>query len=73
MKEFLPDAASVPVSQATPAGNPGPAAHLLGQHVPREAAFEDEYDAGQAGPITDWRTPSLTGLGLVTRQQRFDY
>ena len=45
--EAVPDLGGLPVAQAAPTGDAGSAAHFLGQHLPRNAALEDEDDAGQ--------------------------
>src|SRR4029450_4550217 len=43
----------LPGAQPPPAGHAGAAAHLLRQHLPRDAALEHEEDAGQRGPGVD--------------------
>src|SRR5512135_2509383 len=67
VQEFLPDAAPLPVPQPAPAGHAGPAAHLLRQHLPGEAALQDEDDAGQAGAVVHRRPAALAGPGPRAR------
>lgn len=56
---------------AARARNSGATAHLLGQHLPRYAAFEDEDDAAQSGPVIH-TGPTAFGFRRLGRQQRFD-
>jgi hypothetical protein len=69
--QHFPHAGLLPIAQAPPAGAPASAAHFLEAHLPRDAALEDEDDAGQGGgPIFDpW--PTACGLWRFGRQQRF--
>src|SRR5690242_17187617 len=57
--ERLPDAGLLPVAQPAPAAHPAAAAHLLREHLPGNAALEDEEDAGQRRAILDRRTAAL--------------
>ena len=43
--ELLPDLRLVPIPQPAPAGHARAAAHLPGQHLPGDAAPENEEDA----------------------------
>src|SRR3712207_2768018 len=61
----------LPVAQPPPARRTGPAAHLLGEHLPGYARLEHEDDAGESRPVRHARSAAL-GLGLLRRQQRFD-
>jgi len=66
--ERLPDARLLPVAQPPPAGHAGAAAHLLRQHLPRDAALEHEEDAGQRGPGVDRRTTALRAWRMGRKQ-----
>src|SRR5829696_6218746 len=68
--QLFPHPGLLPVAQASTAGTAGATAHLLGEHLPGDAALEDEDDASQGGPIFDpW--PTASGLWRFGRQQRF--
>lgn len=69
--EPFPDPGRLPVAQPSPARHPGAAAHLLRQHLPRDAALEHKQDAGQRRPVRD-RWPAAFRLWPLRRQQRFD-
>ena len=43
------------------------AAHLQREHLPRDAAAQDEDDTGEAGTVIDRRSAALAGSGLVAR------
>ena len=47
----LPHARLLPRHQSAPTDGPGPTAHLARQHVPRDAAAQDEQDARQHGAV----------------------
>lgn len=49
--QLPPDACAVPVSQPAPAGHPAAAAHLSREHLPGQAASEEEEDAGERGAV----------------------
>ncbi len=70
--ELVPDTCFLPVPQATPAGDAAAAAHFLGQHFPRNAAFEHEQNPGHGGPVRHPRS-SAFGLGRFHRQQRCNH
>src|SRR5262249_6867068 len=70
VQELLPDAAPLPVPEPAPAGHAGPAAHLLREHLPGDAAPQDEDDAGQAGPVVHRRPAPLAGASPVRRPER---
>src|SRR5437870_3717652 len=72
VQEFLPDAFALPVPQPAPAGHAGAAAHLLREHLPGDAALQDEDNAGQAGAVVHRRSAAFTGLSPVARQERLD-
>jgi hypothetical protein len=72
VQELLPDAAALPVPQPSPAGDARAAAHLLREHLPGDAAAQDEDNPGQAGPVLDWGPAPLAGPGLVPREERRD-
>jgi hypothetical protein len=72
VEQLLPDTAALPIPQATPAGDARAAAHLLGEHLPGDAASQDEDDAGQAGAVIDGRPAAAAGSGLVPREEGFD-
>ena len=68
--QALPDAGLVPLPQAAPAGHTRAAAHLLREHLPRDARLEHEQDAGKRGPVVDARS-TAPGLGRFLGQERF--
>ncbi len=68
---LVPYACSLPIPQAAPTGHAAAAAHLLGKHLPGDAAAEHEHDSGQRCPIVQPRSPAL-GLGRLRWQQRLD-
>src|SRR5262249_49706814 len=68
VQQLPPDATALPGPQAAPAGDPGAAAHLQGQHLPGDATAEDENDAGQTGAVIDGRTTPLPVWRLVPAQ-----
>jgi hypothetical protein len=70
--EELPHSGLVPFLEATPAGHSGTAAHLLGQHLPRDAALEDEQYASDSGAVVD-TGPAALGLGRLFGQQWLDH
>ena len=47
--ELAPDACLLPVAQPSPTGHSAATAHLQRQQLPRNAALQDEDDAGQGG------------------------
>jgi len=62
----VPDTGLLPGTQAPPATHARAAAHFLGQHLPRDAALQDEQDAGQNRSIIERLAPRIlvpTGLG----------
>src|SRR5215210_7692570 len=69
--QTLPYPCLLPLTQSPPARNSRATAHLLGQHLPRYAAFEDEDDAAQSGPVIH-TGPTTFGFRRLGRQQRFD-
>jgi hypothetical protein len=69
MQQLFPDPAALPVPQATPTGDARTAAHLQREHLPGDAAAQDENDTREAGPVIDRRSASLAGSRLVPRQQ----
>jgi len=73
MEQLLPNATALPVSQATPAGDAGAAAHFQGQVFPGQAGLEYEHDAGQTSAILNGRTAALARPSFVSRQKRLDY
>ena len=44
-------------------GHAAPAAHLPGEHLPGDAAFEDEDDAAEGAPVSSTRGLPPLGLG----------
>src|SRR4051794_29700377 len=71
-EEFLPDAPALPVPQPPPAGDAGAAAHLLGEHLPRDAAPQDEDNPRQAGSVIDRGPTPSAGAGLMPREEWCD-
>ncbi len=51
--EARPHSGGLPLLQPTPAGHPGTAVHFLGQHLPGNAAFQYEQNAGQGFPVVN--------------------
>jgi hypothetical protein len=45
---------------------------MLGQHLPGDAALQDEDDTGQAGPVVHRGPAALAGPGAMAGQQRLD-
>src|SRR5438876_7238096 len=72
MQEFLPDAPALPVPQPAPARHTGATAHFLREHLPGDAAPQDEDDAGQAGAVVQGRSAAFAGPGAMARQERLD-
>src|SRR5439155_17995336 len=72
VQEFLPDAPALPVPQPPPTGDAGATAHLLGEHLPRDATPQDEDNPGQAGTVIDRRPAPLARPRLMPREQRGD-
>ena len=72
VQESLPDAAALPVAQPAPAGHARAAAHLLREHLPGDAALQDEDDPGQAGAVFDGWAAAFAGPGAVAREQWLD-
>src|SRR5215218_7372280 len=70
--EALPHARFVPLLEAPPAGHARAASHLLGEHLPRDAALEHEQDAGERRPVVH-AGPAALGLGRLLGQQRLDH
>src|SRR5205085_413530 len=72
VQELLPDAPALPVPQPAPARHTGATAHFLRQHLPRDAAVQDEDNPGQAGPVIHGWSAALAGLGAMARQEGLD-
>ena len=51
----IPHARSLPIAQAAPTRHPRPAPEFLREHLPRDAAAEDEQNAGETRAIGDAR------------------
>ena len=47
----IPDAGLLPITQPSPAAHPGAAAQFYREHPPRNAAAENEHNAGEAGAV----------------------
>ncbi len=69
--QLSPDTDRLPVAQPSPACHARPTAHLLGEHLPGDAALQNKQDAGQRRPVWD-RWPTAFRLRPLRRQQRFD-
>lgn len=67
----IPHLRLLPVAQETPARHPRPGPEFLREHVPRNAAAEDEDDAGETCTVRNARPPSLWPSWRY-RQKRFD-
>src|SRR3712207_4771722 len=70
--QLFPHACLVPFLETTPAGHARAASHLLGQHLPRDAALQEEQYAGEGRPVVD-AGPAALGLGWLFREQRLDH
>src|SRR3954471_13358154 len=66
--ERLPDAGLLPIAEPAPAAHPAAAAHLLREHLPGDAALEDEEDAGQRRAILDRRTAAFRAWRMGRKQ-----
>jgi hypothetical protein len=62
----------LPVTQAPPARHAAPAAELLRQHLPRNAASQDKDDPRQCDAVCDAAWSSTFGLGWFEREKRCD-
>jgi len=67
----IPHPRLLPVAQATPARHPRPACEFLREHLPGNAAAEDEDDAGETRTVRNARPPSP--LAVVAEFRRFCY
>jgi hypothetical protein len=67
----IPHARSLPIAQAAPTRHPRPAPEFLREHLPRDAAAEDEQNAGETRAIGDAR-PSAFRPTWWSWQERFD-
>ena len=67
----IPHARSLPIAQAAPTRHPRPAPEFLREHLPRDAAAEDEQYAGETRSIGDAR-PSAFRPRWWSWQERFD-
>ena len=66
----LPHPGLLPLLQASPASHTRATAHLLGKHLPGDAALRHEDDARESGPVIDARS-SAFGFWRLGRQKRF--
>ena len=67
----IPHARSLPIAQAAPTRHPRPAPEFLREHLPRNAAAEDEQNAGETRAIRNAR-PSAFRPTWWSWQERFD-
>ena len=67
----IPRARSLPIAQAAPTRHPRTALEFLREHLPRDAAAEDEQNAGQTRAIRNAR-PSALRPTWCSGQERFD-
>ena len=72
MKQFLPDASTLPVAQAAPASDAGATTHLQGKHLPGNATAQDENDACQTSAVIDGWATALARLDAVAGKQGTD-
>lgn len=56
----LPDARALPGDEASPTDRPGSAAHLPRQHIPWDAAAQDEQDAAQYRAVRNGRPAGVS-------------
>ena len=66
--EPVPHPGLVPLLEPAPAGHAGATAHLLGQHLPGDAALKYEQDARKRRSVVDARAAALR-LGRPPRQE----
>src|SRR3712207_5087269 len=71
--ELLPHAGLMPVTKSAPARHSGATTHFAGQHLPVDAALEDEQNAPKSGTVTHRWSPPTSRSGAMFRQQRFHY
>ena len=67
----IPHAGSLPIAQAAPTRHPRTALEFLREHLPRDAAAEDEQNAGETRAIRNTR-PSAFRPTWWSGQERFD-
>jgi hypothetical protein len=67
----IPHARSLPIAQAAPTRHPRTAREFLREHLPGDAAAEDEQNAGETRAIGDAR-PSAFRPACWSWQERFD-
>src|SRR6476660_547980 len=67
----IPHARALPIAQAAPTRHPRSAPEFLREHLPRDAAAEDEQNAGQTSVIRNAR-PSALRPTWCCGQERFD-
>ena len=67
----IPHARSLPIAQAAPTRHPRTALEFLREHLPRDAAAEDEQNAGETRAIKDAR-PSAFRPRRWSWQERFN-
>jgi hypothetical protein len=67
----IPHAGSLPIPQAAPTRHPRAAPEFLREHLPGDAAAEDEQNAGETRAIGDAR-PSAFRPTCWSWQERFD-
>ena len=69
----VPDPDFLPVAQSAPAAHARAAAHLLREHLPRDATAEHKEDAREHGADRDRRAPGILPIASAPfRQQGFD-
>jgi len=68
----IPHAGSLPIAQAAPTRHPRSTPEFLREHLPRDAAAEDEQNAGETRTIGDAR-PSAFRPTWWSWQERFPY
>ena len=67
----IPHARTLPIAQAAPTRHPRSAPEFLREHLPRDAAAEDEQNAGETRTIGDAR-PSAFRPTWRSGKERFD-
>jgi hypothetical protein len=67
----IPHARALPIAQAAPTRHPRSAPEFLREHLPRDAATEDEQNAGETRAIGDARPPAFRPTWWIW-QERFD-
>ena len=69
--QFVPDASFIPVAKSAPAGHAATASHFLREHLPGNAAHQNEDDFGKGGAVRHTRSSAFRFERLL-RKKRLD-